>query len=183
MRSNADRRITRALSFSVIAVVLALAGHSAASGLLPGLLPSIAIIVVAAAAALGFTRHSRGIAGTAAFLVALQAISHVTLWATAHHGHDDTAHASALLPSPMMVAAHVAAALIAAWLLTRMDAVACSWVALWSAVLGAVHITLEVPEVASGIASREATHAIEFRHQHAVVRRGPPGFRAVAMTG
>lgn len=171
MRAERSRRRARVALVSAALVVLTLAGHSAAAGRLPGLL-SVAI-VVGTATMLTAAATARRVSPTwlAAYLIGGQALLHVLLAMSDVHGH-----ATPLIPSPLMLAGHVAAAISAALVLVEADALIGRWAGLLGQVFGIdravalgasrARATLPVPtDVVPG-----ALPAL----RHALVRRGPP---------
>lgn len=178
MTTPADARRLRAIAGSVVVALLALAGHSSASGQLPSLLPSLAVVAIGAGLACGFARTARSVMAIAVFLAAMQALAHVVLWASTGHGDH---HGGTLLPSPAMLCAHALAVIVGAWLLTRLEAVAQGWLALWAAMLGFRREATVPPD--SSRHDRAPIDVLAFTSrdiEHDVTRRGPPHLFALA---
>lgn len=171
MQAERSRRRARVALVSAALVVLTLAGHSAASGRLPGLL-SVAI-VVGTATMLTAAATARRVSPTwlAAYLIGGQALLHVLLAMSDAHGH-----ATTLIPSPLMLAAHGAAAIGAALVLVEADALIGRWAGLVGQVFGIDRaIEIGTPRVrVSHRATNVDVPGVLPTLLNAVVRRGPP---------
>ena len=180
MTSEGEARTARAVLAGCAVAILALAAHTLASGSLPGLLPVCAVLAATALAVVPFSRRPQSILAMTGFLVAMQLISHASLWATS--GHATHGHGSSLVPSAPMLGAHICAAAVAASLLIRLDAVASAWLALWQAMLGACAppqvLATGRPLQASATPAPSPTVRL---CAHAVIRRGPPAARLTPM--
>lgn len=165
-------RWSRALPLAGILLILTLAGHTAAAGMLPAL----GAVIIAAAPALALTLavggRRRSLAWLTVYLLLGQVLLHVVLSAASGHAH-------ALLPSGSMVLAHVIASVLAAIAFCQGEQLAARWAAYLGQALGAPALPLPsfrpllVPAPVG-----PADPAVGSVLTHHVARRGPPALAA-----
>jgi hypothetical protein len=175
-QTQGPRRARAALTSSAL-VVLTLAAHSAASGTLPSLVPLVLVVGLATALTWAVSDRRRSLAWTTAYLVGAQALLHLILAFAGTHGH-----AAGLVPSTSMLAAHLAAALVAAVVLVHSDGLIQRWAALLAHLLGSPATVLADPVGVPGRVLPPSTRRhlhVRDALRHSVERRGPP--RAVAL--
>ena len=173
MRSRGSSgRWSRTAPLAALLLILTLAGHTAAAGMLP----SLAAVAIAAAPAIALTLavsdRRRSFAWLAAYLLLGQLLLHVVLSAASGHVH-------ALIPQPGMVLAHAIAGTLAAAAFAHGEQIAARWMAYLGQALGTPALLLPsvdpllVPAPAGPI-----EHAVGAILAHHVARRGPPALAA-----
>ncbi len=183
MRAALPLRLARSAAFTVVCVLLAVGAHWFAGGAappLPALLVGGAAVMATATAMAGRERSPWVVIG---LLLAAQAFLHELLASLSPSVESAVAHSHRLGVGAGMLTAHVTAALVTGWWLSRGEA------ALWSilrrigtgairwlrAVLAVFHVFARLrprPRLASYDLDREPRGAAVLRH--AVIRRGPP---------
>ncbi|ETK36779.1 hypothetical protein [Microbispora sp. ATCC PTA-5024] len=187
MRASASLRLARSAAFSVVCVLLAVGAHRFAGG--AGPTPRVLLVgglaVLAGAAAVAGRERSPSV--VVALVVAAQVFLHELLGPAAPpaavvvpgahgHGHPLSVRAG-------MLVAHLTAALITGWWLSRGEAAlwsilrrigagALGWLAPLLALLQAGSLVPGRPRVLPCAAAGAPGRAVMLRH--AVVRRGPP---------
>lgn len=173
MTSGDQRRALRALLTSVALTILTIAGHTAGGGGLPDPIGLVVVSGLAFGLAYAVSAHGMAAARLLAFLLAGQAFLHLVLTLASTHAHG----MGAASPDPRaMIAGHVVAAVLAAGVLTRCDALVERWLVLLSVMLGApIRARVDVPE---GTRLSASTIAPASRLRTALLRsasrRGPP---------
>lgn len=184
MRAALPLRLARSAAFTVVCVLLAVGAHWFAGGgapTLPALLAGGAVVMTTATAMAGRERSPWVVIG---LLLSAQVFLHELLGSRSPSMETTAvAHSHRLGVSAGMLTAHVTAAVVTGWWLSRGEA------ALWSilrgigtgaihwlrAVLAACHVFARLrprPRLASYDLSREPRREAVLRH--AVIRRGPP---------
>jgi len=163
----------RALTLASVVTFLSLAGHSAASGTLPGLVGLLVVVIVATGLTIVATSRTRSFGWLLGYLLAVQLLIHVFLVLESPHAHSMTP--MPLLPSGDMAMSHLVACLVAAVVLARGEQTLDAWSRLLTA-----RLTWHVPVLAipagpstSGVVADSwwpttSDHACDPR------RRGPP---------
>jgi hypothetical protein len=154
-----------------VLLALTLGGHAAGSGALPDLLGLLLAGGLAFLLARAVSARALPLPRLLAFLLGGQALLHVIL--TVSHAHGSTAHAP---DAAAMVMGHVAAAAVAALVLSRGDALVDRWAAYLASAIRAWRLTPAAVTAGSAPGPQPLaadTPRLESLRHH-VERRGPP---------
>jgi hypothetical protein len=158
------RRVALAFALLLVSVL----GHSAAAGSLPALTGLLGAAAVSTALAFAVADRRRSALWLFGYLLAGQVLLHVVMSAMGHH-------AFALIPDTPMLAAHIAAAGVAAVLFAKSEALAMRWMAAARRILGAPALVL--PEVQAEASVPVLQHPVSWRDalcMSAASGRAPP---------
>jgi hypothetical protein len=165
-------RWSRSLCLATTLLILTLAGHSAASGALPSAAACLITAAPALALTLAVSARRRSMAWLTGYLLLGELLLHLVLSAASGHAH-------ALLPSPVMLAAHTVASIVAAAVFAQGEQLAARWTAYLGQALGIP--SLRLPALPIHLAPAPAgvvDHAAGLLLAHHVARRGPPALVA-----
>ena len=135
---NTKGRGARRVALAGVLLLVTVLGHSAAAGSLPTMTGLLGAAAVSAALAFAVADRRRSAPWLFGYLLAGQVLLHVVMSAMGHH-------AFALIPDTQMLAAHIAAAGVAAVLFAKSEELAMRWMAAARRILGAPALVL--PEV------------------------------------
>ena len=135
-------RGARRIAFASTLLLVSVLGHSAAAGSLPALPGLVGALAVSTALAFAVADKQRSALWLFGYLLAGQMLLHTVMSAMGHH-------AFALVPDASMLAAHVAAAGIAAILFAKSEALVLAWWRATHRYLGVPHLRLPVLSVDS----------------------------------
>lgn len=147
-------RCLRLPTFVAVSTLLAVTAHGAARRMTPDIALTLAVVVVVTAVGLVLCRRRRSFEAIAGGLVVAQVLAHVVLCldhlgvaspASAHvHAGPAAALAQGVLaqvvPDPAMALAHILAAGVAAWWMSRGEAAIWSTACRWWAVVALPHV-------------------------------------------
>lgn len=163
-------RSTRTAALAVVLILLSVTAHATAAASLPSAVGLIAAAIVSAALALAVGTKRRSFLWLVGYLVAGQLLLHVVMTAMGHH-------ALSLVPDRTMLGAHLLAALTAAVLFVRSEAIAAAWIRASRRILGSPQFRLPIiaapadPRVDAGVSP-----LVPRLHCRTVITRGPPVF-------
>ncbi|MEW9534306.1 MFS transporter [Microbispora sp. NPDC049125] len=183
MRANLPLRLARSAAFAVVCVILGVGAHRFAGGAGPDpgvLLVGVLVVMAGATALAGRERPPAAVIG---LLVAAQVFLHELLGTAGIPPVSGDPHSHALSVRVGMLTAHLTAALLTGWWLSRGET------ALWSILrrLGAGALRALAPLIAllrADLSGARGPRLVRFARagtprprcllRHAVVRRGPP---------
>jgi hypothetical protein len=176
MNAREGRRLVRTAALAVVLTALTLGGHAAGSGRLPDALGLGIVCAISLLLARAVGTHALSLPRLVAFLLGTQALLHMVL--TVSHAHGGAAHGPS---AGAMVLGHAVAAVVAATVLTRADAVADRWCAYLASTIATWRLAaVALPTRSPGVVRHGAVGVSRLHSlRHRLVRRGPP--RVVAL--
>lgn len=165
------RRLLRGTVLGTAILAVTLAGHAAGGGHLPSLGYYLALLPLAVMLSLAATARRRSLVTLIALTIGLQALLHVLMVVIGAHG----THGVRMLPSALMLAVHLGAAIVVGWSLAHGDTLIDRWLAFWQA-FAASFLDLWQPRIAVAAFPAPVPGASITRPalRDAIIRRGPP---------
>ncbi|MBK9740567.1 MAG: hypothetical protein IPO93_13910 [Actinobacteria bacterium] len=171
---------TRVAALSLVVFALSTSGHAAESAVLPSTLGLALTLVLSIGLTSAAVARPRSIVWLLLYLAGAQAVIHVVLVVSASSHHPTSMTVAPLLPSGMMVAAHLAVSVVAAAVLAFGERTLVAWARLLAVAIGARIIAcLRLAQASAAIVAGDSV-VVTLRHASwGVARRGPPALASM----
>lgn len=171
---------TRLVALSAVVFCLSVAGHTAASGMVPSLTGLCLALILSTGLSVASLAKPRSWAWLLLFIAGAQALIHVVLVISGSGHRPPMGGVVPLLPSAQMVVAHASVTIVVAGTLATGERVLLAWARLLAAALGPRFVALApVAGSTPPVLDRDRWSPSIRLVVSGVARRGPPQLRSV----